>query len=85
MPVEVHDSEAEVSPVTTDPVPTAIIASPKLRHWRRQLAVVLVGILAAVSCWFVLRPWLQHDIAMVAVFPLKISGKTPRSGTSVKA
>jgi TolB-like protein/DNA-binding winged helix-turn-helix (wHTH) protein len=75
MPVEVQDTGAEVSPVRADPVPAAVIASPRLRHWRRQLAIVFVGILAAVSCWFVLRPSLQQDIAMVAVLPFEDFGE----------
>ena len=66
---------AEISPLAADPVPTAVIASPKLRHWRRQLPVVLVGILAAVSYWFVLHPWLQQDIAMIAVLPFEEIGE----------
>jgi TolB-like protein/DNA-binding winged helix-turn-helix (wHTH) protein/Tfp pilus assembly protein PilF len=75
MPVEVEDTGAEVLPVTADPVPTTVIASPKSQHWRRKVAVVLVGILAAVSCWFVLRRWLVQDIAMVAVLPFEDFGE----------
>jgi TolB-like protein/DNA-binding winged helix-turn-helix (wHTH) protein len=75
MPVEVQDTGAEVSPVRADPVPAAVIASPRLRHRRRQLAIVFVGILAAVSSWFVLHPSLQQDIAMVAVLPFEDFGE----------
>ncbi|MBV8904291.1 MAG: winged helix-turn-helix domain-containing protein, partial [Acidobacteriia bacterium] len=67
--VEVPDTGAGVSRGMGDPVSKTPIASSKLRHWQQKLAIVLVGIPAAV--WCVLRPRLQQDIGMIAVLPFE--------------